>query len=190
MSDLVSSLGDVFSTTADVSSDPSLLQGAAAQFDATPAASAATDAATVDTSVPQTDTGVLPSEQSPDTPAVGNQPAVSSDGVPSAQELSGSSDGGNSAPVSEGSTPIAGTAPESSPASWYKSLSPAAQVILAKGVAGGGAGLLSALMAKQKLAQERELIDQKREDVRRKGEIQAIPEGAFKRRGLIDGARG
>ena len=73
--------------------------------------------------------------------------------------------------------------------SWWKNLSPAAQQILAQGFAGGAAGMMQALAAKnaQEDAEERE--NRMREDRTRRG---AVPDfsSAFKPRGIIDRARG
>lgn len=74
--------------------------------------------------------------------------------------------------------------------SWWKNLSPAAQQILAQGFAGGAAGMMQALAAKnaQEDAEERE--NRMREDRTRRGSVPDFS-SAFKPRkpGIIDGLR-
>lgn len=169
MSDLLESVGMVFadagSSVVDFAS--SFLNDAASMFDSGATDTAATDvaAAAPDASAATPPPDVVPPEQPP-------------------------------APVSEGSTALSGaessvptTSAASSP-SWFQNLSPGAQAILGRSVAGGAAGVIAALSQKHLLDEQKRREDQKREDKIRRSYVPAIGEGAFKPRGVIDSAKG
>lgn len=173
MSDAIDSLGMIFDTTADTSASAGLLDSMAGVVtDGGDTSVAATDAAI--TNAEATSGAAPPAEQAPPEP-------------PTLAETTGDSQPG--APVSEGSTPIPANAAASG-ATWFKSLSPAAQGIIGKGIAGGAAGVLNALAQKNILDEKKREINQAREDVQRKGQVTAFSDGAFKPKGVIDGVRG
>jgi hypothetical protein len=182
MSDLADSLGMTFATTADTGADAGFLSDVVKMFDAG-------DGAPMDTAAvpppepPPVDTAASPPPEQPAAPVVQGGPSISAS--PDAT--------GGAAPVVEGSTPLAGsgaTATARDASSWYRNMSPGAQAILASGFAGGAAGLLNALAQKSIIDEKRREVNQTREDVQRKGQISAIPDGAIKPKGVIDGARG
>lgn len=84
--------------------------------------------------------------------------------------------------------------------SWFQSLSPGAQAILAGGVAGGAGALMSALSQRHMIEYQKERDEQQhtwdvdkeqraRDDYARRHHVMATPDGAFKPKGIIDAHR-
>jgi hypothetical protein len=149
------------------------------------------------------------------TPYVGS--AAATGGAAGGAGLSGEppppTDGG--APVSNGSTPIPGDGPApvtngstpipgsgggggvidgvrsgfNSIANYYNSLTPAARLVLGTALSQGTGAILRGISQREALQQQKDLTNQQREDIRRRGQVQAFGDGAFKPNGIVDSRR-
>lgn len=70
-------------------------------------------------------------------------------------------------------------------AKWAKDLSPQAQQVVAKAIAGGAAGLMQGIAQKNAEEDRREREERAREDKKRRGAIQAFGANAYAPRGII-----
>lgn len=179
MSDTFESLGMIFDTAVDGVSDMAsdFLNGATQFF----------DSGAMDGTTPQVDTSAADTQAAVD--AANN---VATDTAASTADTQAAVDAANAGAITAPtgtSAPTPGVA--NSASTWFQSLTPGAQAILGKSVAGGAAGLMAALSQKHLLDEEKRREDQKREDKARRSFVPAISEDAFKpKAGIIDGARG
>lgn len=167
MSDLMDSIGMIFSTTDTASVDPGVMADAASALDQ--------GAPVIDGSA---DVVAPTAPDVPDTASVA-QPGL---------------DTQPPAPVSEGATALPGSGVGNgivdSNRGWFASLSPGAQQIIAKGVSGGAGAILAALQAQAQRNEAEKVRNQQREDYARRHQVPAISVNAFKPKGVIDAARG
>lgn len=181
--------------------DQSALDVTAADTTATDTASAASDAgnladagtpldvANADTATPaqpgdQTDTGVDPSERPPSQNTIAG---LGPDQLPTGSASGASFD--QAGGVTDLSTPASSKGIIDSVAQATKD-NPAAANIIGKMLAGGATGAMTALALRNKMQAEREMENQRREDVIRKGQVPLLAPGTFTPKPGIINSRG